>query len=671
MNRLPCHIDLETRSEIDIKTQGLSVYARDKSTEILFGAFAIGDAPPQTFTLPIPEKLEVLLRNEAATKIAWESDFERLLLKYKAGIDIPPEQWRDPKVNARYASIVGSLESVGQILGLGDDEAKLAVGKKLIRMFSIPHKATKKTPGGFFTEETNPEEYEQYKEYNRRDVIAERAIDNKLINFFGLPNMERKGRWLDQKINDFGIPVDLHFVDTAITLVEEEKSRILKNLQELTGLDNPNSRNQMLEWVKTQGYCYNSMGAKWVTLALESGSGMSEAGYNGLQLRQMLSKSSTAKLEALKNFTNSDGRLRHQYVFYGAARTGRWSGRSVQLQNLPRGNPEIVKHFDNAVSAIRSGDIAAVRQFGNPLDVVSSCLRGALNAGAEDIFIVRDLSAIEYCVLAYVSCDPEMARIIREKLDPYISFGSRLYNKPYDQITKQERQIAKSATLGCGYQLSGGREEKNKDGDIIKTGLWGYAANMGIEMSKEQAHEAVAAYREVYKSVKICWDSYQNAAIKAIQTGERQETNKVVFGAIKPNKLLYITLPSGRRLHYIRPQLEEEKQWDGGTRLKISHEGNIQNTKTWGRINTYGGKLTENIVQAIARDILLHGMLLADQAGVAICGHAHDEVIAIAEKQHAEKNAEILERCMTTCPPWARDLSLAADGYISQIYKKG
>lgn len=288
-----------------------------------------------------------------------------------------------------------------------------------------------------------------------------------------------------------------------------------------------------------------------------------------------------------------------------------------------------------------------------------------------DIFIVKDASSIEYRVLAHVADDSEMKNVIDKNLDPYISFGARLYRKTYEDVTKQERQIAKSATLGCGYQLSGGREEKNKDGDTIKTGLWGYAANMGIDMSKEQAHDAVRIYRETYVGVTNCWQNLQNAAIKTIQTGERQTTNQVIFGAVKPNKLLYITLPSRRRLHYIRPQLEHEKTWSGDERISITHEGNLQGSKKWDRLKTYGGKLTENIVQAIARDLLLHAMLLADKAGLEICGHTHDEIIVIADEKDAGDVSTELEKCMTTRPFWAQDLPLAADGYTSQIYKKG
>lgn len=285
-------------------------------------------------------------------------------------------------------------------------------------------------------------------------------------------------------------------------------------------------------------------------------------------------------------------------------------------------------------------------------------------------FVVCDLGAIETRVLGWVSGCRGIAEVFEKGLDPYIAFAVHLYKKPYDQITKHERQISKAAVLACGFMLSGGKEEINKDGDIIRTGLWGYANQTGVEMTKDEAHAAVATYRETYKEVVTCWANLQSAAIKAIKTGEQQSCHKVIFGAVKPKKLLYITLPSGRRLHYIRPELTYEEGWNGEERISITHEGNIQGTKKWDRIRTYAGKFCENIIQAAARDVLLNGMLLADQRGFDIVATTHDEIITVADENDAEHGLSQLRDCMISRPLWCADLPLAAEGFEDKIYRK-
>lgn len=672
---LELFLDFETKSAIDLKVRGLDNYAKDPSTKVLMLAWALNDALPVLWfpheKPEIPEQLAVLLTRPEIIKIAWNAEFERVIFKEVLGIDIPPNQWTDPSTYAKYASIAGSLEFVGKVLGLPEEKAKLITGKKLIKLFSYPRK-----DGSFANHETQPKEWAAFVEYCRQDVIAEREILKKL-KAFTLPPLERKVWLLDQEINDRGIPVDRTFVTGATKIVSEERTKLLAEMLELTGLENPNSPKQLLEWLKTQAYPFGSLGKKWVEKALAEP--MSRAGKRGLELRQMLAKSSTAKLKALEESVSADGRLRRQYVYYGAARTGRWSGRSVQLHNLPRG---IIKEnlFHAAVEAVRSGEISQARQFGPPLEVVSSCLRGGFRAPTGKKFVVCDLSAIENIVAGWLSGCRDILNVFEKNLDPYLDFGVRLYKRPYQDLlddyeagNKTLRQNAKPAVLGCGYGLGGGKLAIDKNGDEIKTGLWGYSANMGTVLDQEYCHNAVRVFRESYPEVVALWKKYEATALAAIRTGELQRVGPITFGAVKPCRLLYIILPSGRRLNYIRPKIEvtktSDETFDGREWVNISYE-NQTIGKNWGRVRTYGGKLLENVDQAASRDILVHGMLRAKEMGFEIVGSCHDEVICLVD-ENSPLGLTQLRDAMIARPAWCPDLPLKAEGFEDFLYRKG
>ena len=384
---------------------------------------------------------------------------------------------------------------------------------------------------------------------------------------------------------------------------------------------------------------------------------MNPEARRALTLRQQLAKSSTAKLDALAARVSPDGWLRRNYKYYGA-HTGRWSGEGVQLQNLPRG---VLKsdHFDDAVRAVRSG--SDLSGFDVPaLDVISSCLRGAFRAPEGKKFVVADLAQIEVRLLAWLAGCQSLLQVFERGEDVYVAFArDHLYCD--QEISKRERQIAKSAVLGCGYQLSGGEEREDKNGDTYKSGLWGYAAAMGIEMSQEEAHAAVAAFRTAYPEVTALWRNLENAAIRAVVDRVRVDVGPVAF--VGKQRLLCALLPSGRRLHYLRPEVTQPA--DGWP--KLSYEAVIVGKK-WGRRNTYGGHITENLVQAIARDVLAEGMLRADSVGMTLVGHTHDEIICLQDTTMPA--LDMLLRCMTQPMPWAPDLKLAADGYESEIYRK-
>jgi DNA polymerase len=385
-----------------------------------------------------------------------------------------------------------------------------------------------------------------------------------------------------------------------------------------------------------------------------------------ISLRKQASKSSTAKLDSLLLRTSADGRLRQNYKYFGA-HTGRWSGEGVQPHNLPRG---VVKEedFDAAVSAIRDG--RPIDDYGEVLDVVSSTLRGAFKAPEGKTFIICDLSQIELRVLAWMTGCVGLTELIRAS-DPYEEFA-RVHLYRSADVSKHQRQVAKSAVLGCGFQLSGGEEKEDDNGDLVKTGLWGYAANMGIDMTRDEAHEAVRVFRSAYWEVKKFWYGIEDACKIALQNDFDLPYGPVSVGAIA-SRLMWITLPSGRRIHYPRARLRDAAWPDGRPKTEIRYWGIDSKTKQFRSMPTYGGKLTENLCQAIARDVLGEAMLRIDEqhgSFIELVGHSHDEAIAQVDLEKAELALSLVEQAMTTPMSWAPDLPLAAKGTISNIYRK-
>jgi DNA polymerase bacteriophage-type len=383
MAAVTLHLDFETRSRTDLSERGLDNYCADPSTQVLMLAWAVNDALPQVWFPAdgaMPEELELMIRR--VHKTAFNAEFERTILKRILHIDTPVRAWSDPMIFARHASIAGDLAFVGEVLGVAEDKKKSAEGRRLIKLFCLPATRKKKDPPGmpeFNDKTTHPEDWARFVEYCRQDVIAERELFYKL-RAFTLPPEEQEMFELDQIINERGLPIDMDFVNKASQIVKEEFDDLWAQMVSLTGLENPNSPKQLLTWLKTSksgdaadAYQYNSLGARWVRKAL--------ADYchpevrKALELRQKLAKSSTAKLAALQDLVSADGRLRGQYVYGGAARTMRWSGRGFQPQNLPR---PTIKKIPEATEAILTGRREEVAKFGSVLEVVASCLRGAV-----------------------------------------------------------------------------------------------------------------------------------------------------------------------------------------------------------------------------------------------------------------------------------------------------
>lgn len=672
-------IDLETASDLDLFKYGLDNYSRN--ARILMCAYAYDNEPVKLWQAHqgrMPADLREGLLDPTIQKHAFNAQFERVMLSRCLGIDIPIRQWRDTMVQALYLSLPGRLADAGPVVGIDEDKQKLSEGKRLIRKFCQPRRPTKDKPWTWANWETDPEDWALFCRYCKNDVEAERAIAKKLANF-PVPDSEWELWYFDQEVNDRGLPVDMQLVDNAISMVEREKKRLGNQLREMTGLRNPMSTSQFQEWAAARGYPFGNIRKGSIQRALNDYD-LSDELKNALDVRQWANKKSVEKFRVIKNMTGPDNRLRYQLQFYGAQRTGRWAGRGVQPHNLPRGLKQIEKHLDQATEMIRTGDYDGLYfEFGNPLGVLSSCIRSAFRAPDGTRFVVADLNAIETRGAAWVAGCKKIIDEFNAGMCPYLSFAVYLYGQSYESLEHEYKVLGKSekrtnskpGKLGCVYALGGGELAKDKNGDLIKTGLWGYAESLGVKLSKELCHDAVRVFREAYPEFVEIWNRLNEAAMETIITRRPQRVGAFEFDIKAP--CLRIKLPSGRHLHYIRPKIEMKtfKGREGPyERRVVTYEGVDQKTKHWGRVSTHGGRWIENIVQAISRDILAHGMLLAQRKGFVIVGHVHDECIA-EQPIGATQTVSLLEKCLSRKVPWAPDLPLAAAGYDNDYYKKG
>lgn len=671
-------------------------------------------------TPKIPTDVKTALTMRDVQIAAWNATFERTIFEHCLHTVIDYNRWIDPMVWARHLSLPGKLGECGLALGLPPDEGKIQDGKRLIRKFSMPY-----TMGGeptlfgvtkpdFHDWDTSPDDWKLFSDYCVRDTEVERTLLHQM-SVLPLPEIERRGWILDQKINNFGIPVGATFIKNALELAHEHRRDLEKVLKEKTGLKNPNSRDQLMAWAQSEGYPYSSMRKEFITAAIaDTKNKMSDECRKVLSLRQDASKTSYKKYEAIQLLVGSDGRVRNQFLFMGASRTGRWSGTGFQPQNPPRPTKEVEKKYDRALELVLNADYQAIKnEFSSVIGVVTSCVRSAIQAPPGMKFDVCDLNAIENRVLGWVAdCDP-ILQVFREGRCPYLSFATKIYNVPYDTIAvvidgihkakdkdaSEKRQVAKPAVLGAGYGLGPGvMRLVNPDtgevtyeaevitdqyGNTVHKGLLGYAENMGVKLTPEQAYSAWAVFRESYPKVVQFWRDLEKAAFRVLKGGKNIRVGAVVFDRIwSPNDsaILRIMLPSGRALHYLnaRTEIRVLTGKDGNEYEKpalvydgIGH-GVGKMGEGWGKVYTYGGKLAENIVQAISRDILLNAMFLADDMGAEIVLHAHDEIMTVSsDSDPFAFSLNDLRWCMTAVPQWAPGLPLQAEGYTGKFYRKG
>ena len=707
------HWDVETRSEADLEVVGLANYFDHPSTELIMSQHALDDGrvhlwQPHLDPNPPAELLEAL-GDPFVLACAWGAQFERQAARRFLNIFKPIPEWRCSAVRARYMSLPGGLKEAGAILGLKESEAKIADGERLIKKFCSPE-----TEGGkptlFGTSvplyrnwETDPEDWQRFCDYGVRDVVAERTIINKKLKKFPLPEEEWTNWFLDQKINETGWFVDLDLVSGGSYIVQQEMKRLGDRLHELTGLANSNSVTQLLPWLQERGYGFSSLEKAFVARAMGGECDLAPEAKEVLLLRGQTSKSSVRKYTNIADMVSPDGRLRHQYTFMGAARTGREAAHGVNMGNLPKPVKSVEKNMERAIELVQKMDYEGVkREFENPLDVVGSTVRASFCAPKGYDLVVADLSAIEDIGASFIARCQSGLKAFLDNRDPYLDFGVYFYRQPYEELwaeyqagDKTKRTMCKPAKLGSGFGLGPGKEEIDREaGEKTWSGLLGYARAMGVIMTPEEAARATQVYRSAYPEIPQTWKDLERAAKRAIKNPgqlvgvgvpatEREkdwfaEKGRKIYDPIisflcHGTKVLELKLPSGRSLHYIDPRVEEEEyEWQGKKIKgeKISYYGKEQNSTHWGWVPTHGAKFFENSDQAWARDILFNGMREADREGFEVIGSTYDELITLVP-ENSRLTDGLLCDCMTRKPYWMPEgIPLKAAGFTTKVYKK-
>ncbi len=639
-------MDIESFSDVDLIKCGVYAYADSPAFEILLFAYSFDGGETQIIDLAqgekLPAEVEDAIFDVSVTKTAYNANFERTCLSKHFGRYIPPESWHCSAVQAAMLALPRSLEDVGRVLGL--DEQKMKEGKELIRYFCVPCKPTKANGGRTRNLPCHaPEKWEQFKTYCKRDVDVEKSIRRKLHNF-PIPESEMELYRLDQRINDRGVLVDMGLVRNAVSCEHLHKEVVTKRAYELTGLENPNSVAQLKGWLGDMGMEAESLSKKAVAEMIAETDGEVE---ELLRLRLLMAKTSVKKYEAMERSVCSDGRVHGMLMFCGANRTARWSGKIVQIQNLPKNYLPDLELARDLVKQGRFEDIELL--YDSTPNVLSELIRTAFIPKPGCRFVVADFSAIEARVLAWLSGEQWRLDVFTSHGKIYEASASSMFHVPMEEITKGSplRQKGKLAELGLGF---GGAA-----GALISMG----ALDMGL--AENELSPLVAAWRKANPHITQFWWEVDAAAIKAVTEKQKTKAGKIIFEY--KSGILFITLPSGRKLSYVKPRMAVNKFGRDG----LTYEG-ISENKKWSRIETYGPKLVENIVQGTARDLLAEAMLRVEEKGYPIVMHCHDEIIA----EVPEGTGSVNEMCeiMAVQPEWAAGLPLRADGYCCPFYKK-
>ena len=640
-------IDLETYSDQPLAKTGVYRYVESPDFEILLFAYSVDGGSVQQIDLACGEKIpsEILsaLEDETVTKWAFNANFERICLSrflgYPTGDYLKPDSWKCSMVWAAYMGLPLSLEGAGAVLGL--EKQKLTEGKDLIKYFCQPCAPTKSN--GQRTRnlpEHAPDKWLAFKRYNIRDVETEMSIQARLSKY-PVPDSVWEEYHLDQEINDRGVGLDMELVRQAIQMDGRSRSELTQAMKELTSLDNPNSVQQMKQWLADNGVKTDTLGKKAVAELLKTAPPQLQ---KALTLRQQLAKSSVKKYQAMETAVCADGRARGMFQFYGANRTGRWAGRIIQMQNLPQ------NHLDDLSEArglVRVGDFDALEMLYEDVpDTLSQLIRTAFVPQENRKFIVADFSAIEARVIAWLAGEKWRQQVFAEGKDIYCASASQMFGVPVEKhgVNGHLRQKGKIAELALGY---GGSVGALKAMGALEMGL-----------SEDELPSLVSAWRQANPKIVQFWWAVDRAVMDAVRNKTTTKTHGIVFSA--RNGMLFITLPSGRNLAYVKPKIGTNKF--GGN--CITYEG-VGGTKKWERINSYGPKFVENIVQATSRDILCYAMRTLRCCSIVM--HIHDEVVIEADRR---MSLQAVCDQMGRTPPWASGLQLRADGYETDFYKK-
>ena len=654
-------IDIETYSDRDIAESGAYAYAESPVFSILLIGYKFGDEEPTVIDLGgldtvddatdyielmHPEFLEAL-KNPEIIKTAYNANFERTCLARYWG-EMPPEQWRCTMILASTLGLPRSLEEVGRAIGLSDDAQKLSTGKALINYFCKPCKPTKANGGRTRNLPAHaPDKWDLFKEYNRRDVVAEQAILDRLQKYTVTPFEQKLWEW-DQQMNDHGILLDIPFVKGILEYDNLNRNRLLEEARELTGLENPNSLPRLKKWLNDNGLPMQSVTKETLDAALTLNY-IPDNVRRMLQIRKNLGKTSTAKYQAMMEAVCEDNRLRGILQFYGANRTGRWAGRIVQVHNLPQNKIADIDYAREMASEGRFEDMEDL--FGDLPFVFSQLIRTAFIASPGNTFVVSDFSAIEARVIAWLADEEWRLQVFREGGDIYCASASQMFHLPVEKhgVNAHLRQKGKVAELALGYQGGfGAMKRMDTTGSIPDDEI-----PVIIQNWRAASPRICKLWYVMEQAVKTCIQERRNIRIQ----------HNIVFSYM--DGILFIQLPPGRKIAYWDARIETLS--DGKER--ITYAGVDQETKRWGRQETYGGKLVENIVQAIARDCLAVAMMKVAAAGYQIVCHVHDEMIVDVPESDTEA-FEKISSIMGEPAEWAAGLPLRGDGYTTKHYKK-
>lgn len=665
-------IDLETYSEVSIGKAGSYRYILDPSFEILLFAYSLDGMPVEVIDVAsgqiIPLWLKNALKNPLYIKHAYNAAFEWFALSKYLGW-LPPDQWRDTMLHALYCGYPASLDAAGKAMGLPEDKKKLTTGKALIRYFCVPCKPS--NANGNRTRNLpkhDPDKWKLFKEYNGQDVVAEMEIDHRL-SAFPVPAFVQKQWETDLQMNARGVAADMELVRGALVIGAIVKSRLMTEARQLSGLDNPNSIRQLAQWLTDA----TDSDAEITSVTKETVATMLKQPQPAnvqrmLEIRQELGKTSTKKYDALETCIADDGRVRGLLQFYGANRTGRWAGRLVQVQNLPR---TYTHPLPPARQLVKDRNIDGLRMmYGSINDTLSQLIRTAFVATPGNVLIDADFSAIEARVISWLAGQEWRLEVFRTHGKIYEASASQMFHVPIEKIKKGNpeyalRQRGKVAELALGYQ-----------GGVSAMRRMDVGHNLD-DLSDDEVKGIVDRWRETNSMIRDLWNIVDSAAITVITNGGaqtiRSETTDAIItlacelDVITGTRYMTILLPSGRKLYYPSPEIGVNR-WGNPS---VSYTGQNQTTKRWERVETYGGKLVENIVQAIARDCLAIAIENLEAQGLHVVFHIHDEVV-IDTPAWADEDTmlETVTKIMTKPIPWAQALPLNADGWVDKFFKK-
>lgn len=657
-------IDLETYSDVNLKKAGLYRYVQSPAFEILLFAYSFDGAPTQVIDMAQGEKvpLEVIhaLTDPQCLKHAYNAAFEWYCLSKYMGAQLPPAQWRDTMLHGLYAGYTAGLDATGRALGIPEDKQKLTTGKALIRYFCVPCKPTKANGGRTRNyPHHDPEKWALFKTYNGQDVVAEMEIERRL-SVFPVPDFVQKQWETDLLINARGVAVDMDFCEGALELGETVRAKLTDEAVQLSGLQNPNSVKQLARWLSAE------TGDDITTLRKETikellGRDNADHVQRMLEIRQELGKTSTKKYDAIEAAVCDDGRVRGLLQFYGANRTGRWAGRLVQVQNLPRTYTEPLEFARELVKGRKLDALRTV--YGSPNDTLSQLIRTAFVAAPGNVLIDADFSAIEARVISWLADEEWRLEVFRTHGKIYEASASQMFGVPLERIKKGNpeyslRQRGKVAELALGYQGGVPAMRQMDTGKLL------------ADLPDEEIKDIVDKWRNTNPKIRNLWYSFNDAAIRVIQNGGSLRVRCCTFArecdCIRGTTCMTISLPSGRKLYYVEPAVGENR-WGGPS---ITYMG-VNDKNKWGRIETYGGKLVENVVQAIARDCLAQAIEHLEAAGLPVVFHIHDEVVI--DTAAFDTNDAMLDKVvkiMSTPIPWAEGLPLGADGWVGAFFKK-